>query len=145
MNSSSVAPLYTFKSVRLSLISANISRKRSRNALISAFHNSKTLLLLTIPLLNETLADVQQMQGEFEPIVPLRVRLWAGGARAAGPGSAGLLLCSSYVCQGCLGFHMERQGTGLGEHSTAGKWAVRKWTIIQNRAPTKEGLQMCWL
>lgn len=82
----------------------------------------KTLPLLFSSCWMKPWQTSRKCRGETERIVPLRGRQWAGRARASGPGSAGLLLCSSYVCQGCIRFHIVRQGTSLGEHSGAGKW-----------------------
>ena len=80
-----------------------------------------------------------------QTIEPLREWLRSGSLRAMGPGSRALLLCSRYVYQSRIRFHIVSQGTNLGEHSSAGTWVVRRSTIIQNRALTKEDLQMCWL
>lgn len=136
----------TFNQHLLTLHFYRLSKGRS-SVLVWAFHKNKMLLLLRPPCWKKPWQNSRRCEEEGGTawIVPLREWLWTGRARATGPGSAGLLLCSSYVCQGCIRFHMERQRASLGEHSPAGKWAVRKWTIIQNRAPTKGGLETCWL
>lgn len=103
------------------------------------------LCLLRYPCVECSTVGVRRWRGEMHWILPLREWLWTGRPRATGSESARLFLCSGSVCQSCIKFHMEKQGNSLGEHSTAGKQAVRKSTIIQTRAQTKDGLQMCWL
>lgn len=109
------------------------------------YPSNKNVAFSVLRSLTETLAEVQETQGKIEWIVALREWLCTVTLRATGLWSVMLLLCSTYVCRGCIKFHMERQGTSWGKHSTAGKWAARKSTIIQNRALTKEGVQKCWL
>lgn len=110
-----------------------------------AFHTIK-LCFFCYPLIEWSLGrSPWDVGGRLNELYP-----WGSGCGLVrrGPhdqGVPGWYYAPVMYVEGCIRFHMERQGTSLGEHSTAGKWAVRKWIIIQNRAPTKEGLQMCWL